>query len=329
MTPPTPLETLRRALRTRRYSSRTEKAYVGWARRFLHFHRRRALESLGRREVDAYLTHLAVARRVSASTQNQAASALVFFFKALGRPLPGGGRTIVRARRPARLPEVLSPGEVRRVLREMSGQKRLVGALLYGSGLRLNEALRLRVKDVRLELRELVIRQAKGRRDRVGLVPDRLREPLARQIRRTRRRFESDLQRDAGWVELPHALERKSPRLARSFGWQFIFGSSRLKKDPRTRRLTRPPMHPSAMQRAVKVAARRAGIDRRVTCHTFRHSFATHLLRSGYDIRTVQELLGHKSVRTTMIYTHVLNRPGLGIISPLDRMGEEGEEGEE
>jgi integron integrase len=318
------LTAVRRALRARRYSPRTEKAYLGWIARFARFHGRAPLSALGQHEVDAYLTHLAVANRVSASTQNQAASALVFLFRELGHPLPGRGGGVVRARRGVRLPEVLSQREVARVLRELSGRKRLIGALLYGSGLRVQEALGLRVKDLRLELREVVVRQAKGRKDRITMVPDRLREALARQIAWRRGLHDQDLAAGAGWIELPGAYERKSPRSAREAGWQYLFPAARLSRDPMTGRRGRVHLHPSAMQRAVKEAVRRAGVERRVTCHTFRHSFATHLLQQGYDIRTIQELLGHSSVRTTMIYTHVLNRPGLGVLSPLDRMDEDG-----
>jgi len=215
---------------------------------------------------------------------------------------------------------VLDEVEVRALLKELSGTKRLIAGLLYGSGLRLGEALGLRVQDLALGLGQITVRQAKGGHDRITMIPDRLADALRRQIRRRETLHAQDLQREAGWVPLPRALARSRPGLGRSLGEQYLFASPRLRHDPRTGRKGRNHLHPSSMARGVKVAARRAGITKRVTCHTLRHSFATHLLRGGHDIRTVQELLGHRNVRTTMVYTHVLNRPGLGVQSPLDRM---------
>ena len=303
------------------YAPRTRTAYLGWMRRFLARHPGRPPESLGRREVDAFLTRLATHERVSPSTQNQAAAALVLLFRRiLRRPLEAEGE-IIRARKKPRLPVVLDPQEVQRLLMELGGTKRLIAAVLYGSGLRLNEALNLRVQDVALGLGQITVRAGKGGRDRITMIPDRLRDPLARQLKRRERLHEEDLERGAGWVPVRGAWERVSPEAGRTLGVQYLFPAARITRDPRTGKAGRRPLHATAMARAVKAAGKRAGIARNTTCHTLRHSFATHLLRNGYDIRTIQELLGHRSVRTTMVYTHVLNRPGLGVQSPLDRLG--------
>lgn len=315
------LEHCRRAMVARHYAHRTQAAYLGWVQRFLSHHRGTPHGSLGRREVDAFLTHLATSQDVSPSTQNQAASALVFFFRrVLQRPLEGEG-DIVRARRKAKLPVVLSEEEVRRLLKEMTGTKRLIGGILFGSGLRLNEALSLRVQDIAMGLGQIIVRQGKGGKDRITMIPDRLRDPLDRQLNRRQELHKQDVAKGAGWVFVPGALRRNSPDVGRSLGHQYLFPAARITLDPRTGQRGRSHLHPSAMARAVKDAAGRAEIHKKVSCHTLRHSFATHLLRHGYDIRTIQELLGHQSVRTTMVYTHVLNRPGIGVQSPLDRLG--------
>jgi integron integrase len=304
----------------RNYARRTQIAYLAWIKRFLAHHPGRPPRSLGRTEVDAFLTHLATEREVSPSTQNQAASALVFLFKTVLRtPLEAEGQ-IVRARRKPHLPVVLSEDEVRRLLRGLSGTKRLIAGVLYGSGLRLNEALNLRVQDLAMGLGQLIVRTGKGGKDRITMIPERLRDPLDRQLVLRERLHQADLDRGAGWVPLPSALRRRSPGLARSFGQQFLFPARRIMVHPGTGQHGRTHLHPTAMARAVKDATGRAQIHKKVTCHTLRHSFATHLLRHGYDIRTIQELLGHRSVRTTMVYTHVLNRPGIGVQSPLDRL---------
>jgi integron integrase len=314
------LDAARRAMMARHYSRRTRKAYLGWIARFLRGHVESDPRTLGRREVDAFLTELAVQDEVSPSTQNQAASALLFFFRSvLGIPIEATGQ-IVRAKRRPHIPVVLDAEEVRALLKELTGTKRLIAGLLYGSGLRLGEALGLRIQDLALGLGQITVREGKGGHDRITMIPDRLSDALRRQIRRREALHESDRERGAGWVPLPRALARSRPDLGRSIGEQYLFPSSRLARDPATGRSVRHHLHPSAMARAVKQAALRAGLRKRVTCHTLRHSFATHLLRSGHDIRTVQELLGHRNVRTTMVYTHVLNRPGLGVQSPLDRM---------
>lgn len=273
---------------------------------------------MGAREVSEFLTHLAVERNVAPSTQNQALNALVFLYgPVLGRPL-GELAGVVRARKPRRLPVVLSRDEIERLLSRLEGRERLVASILYGSGLRLLEALRLRVKDLDFGRGELTIREAKGGRDRVSVLPDALHESLKAQVRRVREQHALDLSADRGWAPLPGALVRKYPNAPLELGWQFLFPSARYSRDRRTGRVGRWHMAETSVQRRVKNAVFEAGITKRATCHSLRHSFATHLLERGQDIRTVQELLGHRSVNTTMIYTHVLNRGGMGVRSPLD-----------
>ena len=309
---------MRDELRRRHYSPRTESAYVRWVRRYVRFHRLRHPRELGEREVIAFLTALAVRGRVSASTQNQALAAIAFLYRdVLGIPL-GELQGIARAKRPVRLPTVLTREEIARVLHEMSDPTRLAAALLYGAGLRLREAMTLRVKDVDLERGEIRVREGKGRKDRVTVLPRSQLAPLRRQLARAARVHQLDLACGGGRVALPDALARKLPSAAREWGWQWIFPATRCYRDPVSGERRRHHLHESVLQRAVHSAALRAGVAKRVTCHTFRHSFATHLLEDGYDIRTVQELLGHRDVRTTMIYTHVLNRGGRGVRSPLD-----------
>ncbi len=271
------------------------------------------------KDVELYLTHLATEGHVAAATLNQAASALLFLYrKVLGVHIKFEAG-VARARMPKRLPTVLTHGEVTAVLREMAGSKRLIASLLYGSGMRLSESLSLRLKDIDLERRELLIRRGKGQRDRVTMLPAALLPATTEQMRRVKRLHDQDLSSGAGWAPLPDAFDRKSQNAGRALGWQYLFPASRRVRDPQTERVGRYHLHPTAVQRAVKAAAAKAAIPKRVTCHTFRHSFATHLLADGYDIRTVQELLGHSSVKTTQIYTHVLNRGGHGVRSPLDR----------
>ena len=319
------LNSIRDAARLRHLSYRTEQTYVRWAEDFVRYHARhtgtlRHPRDLGEPEVTAYLTHLATDRDVAASTQTQALSALLFLYDAvLDRPLDR--MDLVRVRKPARLPVVLSPGEVQRLLAHLTGTSSLVGGLLYGAGLRISGCLRLRVKDLDFERRQLVVRSGKGGKDRVSVLPDTLAERLRTHLADVRALHRRDLAESFGEAKLPHAYARKHPGAASAFAWQFVFPSARRSVDPRTGRTHRHHRSPSAVQRAVKQAARRAGIDKHVTCHTLRHSFATHLLESGTDIRTVQELLGHASVRTTQIYTHVTSTNRLGITSPLDRLG--------
>ncbi|KAB2969670.1 MAG: integron integrase, partial [Thermoanaerobaculia bacterium] len=316
------LDRLSLEARRRRLSPRTELAYRAWARRFVLFNGKRHPSELGAGDVAAFLTHLAVEHGVSASTQNQALAALLFLYReVLGAdlgPLPEAAR----ARRPKRLPVVLSREEARRLLGALAGVERLVALLLYGGGLRLHEALRLRVKDLDFDRHELTVRSGKGDRDRRTMLPAAAAEPLRRHLESVRRLHLQDLAAGMGTVELPGALARKLLSAPKEWAWQWVFPSPRYSADPRSGEVRRHHLHPDRVQRAVSSAARRSGIAKRVTCHTLRHSFATHLLEAGYDIRTVQELLGHRQVTTTMVYTHVLNKGGLGVRSPLDRLSD-------
>ncbi|MBI1723466.1 MAG: integron integrase [Gemmatimonadetes bacterium] len=309
---------MRANLRLRHFSPRTEEAYVSWVRRFVRFHGLRHPSELGEREVVSFLTYLAVERRVSSSTQGQALAALLFLYRdVLDRPLEGLG-PIPRGRAPTQLPVVLTQQEVQRVLAGLGGTVGMVGALLYGSGLRLMECLTLRVKDLDLERGEVRVLRAKGARDRVTVLARTAREPLERHLERVRQVHVRELAEGAGWVELPEALGRKYPNAGRSWPWQWVFPARRRHVDRVTGQIRRHHLHESAVQRAMAEAVRGSGIGKRATCHSLRHSFATHLLEAGYDIRTVQELLGHRDVSTTMIYTHVLNRGGRGVESPAD-----------
>jgi integron integrase len=317
VTAPRLLDVVRDRLRTRRYSPRTEEAYLIWVRRYVRFHRGRHPRTLDVAEVRDFLTHLAN-RGVSASTQNQALAALKFLYaEVLEIPFQSPIDHLA-AKRPHRLPVVLSRDEVAAVIGAMTGTERLMAMLLYGSGLRLMECCALRVKDLDLERRELTVRHGKGGRDRVTMVPESAIPLLQRHLDRCRERHDLDVRRGAGFVALPDALRAKlGDRAPRLFAWQWLFPASRTHVMPDGER-RRHHVHETQLQRAVTTAALAVGLSRRVTCHTFRHSFATHLLESGYDIRTVQELLGHRDVSTTMIYTHVLNKGGLGVTSPLD-----------
>ncbi|MHC4831603.1 MAG: integron integrase [Planctomycetota bacterium] len=316
------LDRLRRRIRAKHYSRRTEQAYVQWARRYILFHGKRHPETLGKCEIEAFLTHLAVEGKVSASTQNQALSGLLFLYReVLKTTLPDLGG-LIRAKRPKRLPVVLSRGEVRRILGEMHGTPLLVAELLYGTGARLLEALRLRVQDVDFACREIIIRSGKGGKDRRTILPDSLSPKLGEHLARVRPSHEEALRRGFGGVFLPNALERKYPNAATEWGWQYVFPAVRPTRDPRTNIMRRHHLSESTVQRAVREAVRCSQVAKRATCHTFRHSFATHLLEDGYDIRTIQDLLGHVDVSTTMIYTHVLNRGGRAVRSPVDRLRE-------
>jgi integron integrase len=314
------LDRVRLEIRARHYSRQTEKAYVAWARRFILFHDKRHPDGLGAPEISAFLSSLASEHKVAASTQNQALAAILFLYReVLGRDVPWMS-DVVRAKLPRRLPVVLTRDEVRDVLAQMHGSARLMTLLLYGSGLRLMECCRLRVKDLDFGGRQIVVRQGKGESDRVTLLPLAAREELLAHLQRVRQLHERDLRLGAGWVELPAALERKYPNAGREWAWQWVFPAVRPFHDSATRQHRRHHLHESVLQRAVHDAVGRAGLGKPASCHTFRHSFATHLLEDGYDIRTLQELLGHRDVSTTMIYTHVLNRGPGGVRSPVDRM---------
>jgi integron integrase len=314
------LDQLREAIRIRHYSLRTEEAYVDWTRRFVLFHGKRHPLVMGAPEVELFLSHLAQDRHVSASTQNQAKAALLFLYRhVLAVELPWLDE-VVQAKHSPRLPVVLSASEVRQLLDQMNGTSGLVARLLFGSGMRLLEGLRLRVKDLDLLRHEILVREGKGNKDRVTMLPESLVPALRKHLERVKELHERDLAEGFGRVFLPDALAEKYPGAAANWGWQWVFPSALRSRDPRTGVLRRHHLVPESIQRAVRLAARAAELAKPVTPHVLRHSFATHLLQSGYDIRTVQELLGHRDVETTMIYTHVLNRGGRGVASPLDQL---------
>jgi len=311
------LDQVRDVLRLKHYALRTEEAYVDWIRRFILFHHKRHPREMGAAEITAFLTHLAVVDNVAASTQNQALAALLFLYREVLQQDIGPVEP-VRAKKPQRLPVVLTREEVRQVLNQMQGTHKLMAKLLYGTGMRLMECVRLRVKDVDFARREILVRDGKGEKDRVTMLPESIIPALQAHLERVRQLHQRDLADGYGAVYLPYALERKYPNAAREWGWQYVFPASRISADPRTGAKRRHHTDESGLQKAVRAAAKAAGIVKPVGPHTFRHSFATHLLESGQDIRTVQELLGHADVKTTMIYTHVLNRGPLGVRSPLD-----------
>ncbi len=315
------LQLVRDEIRARHYSLRTEQTYVHWIKRFILFHGKRHPREMGAPEVAAFLTHLAVEGRVAAGTQNLALAAVLFLYRdVLGVDLPWL-QDVTRAKRPQRLPTVLSLKETRALMKALApGTPSLIARLLYGSGMRLMEGVRMRVQDLDLEVRQVTVRHGKGGKDRVTVLPDGLVEPLRHLLTLRRAVYERDFAKGVAAVWLPDALERKYPKASVQWGWQYIFVANGFSPDPRTGEVRRHHIDEQQVQRAVKRAAYEAKLSKRVSPHTLRHSFATHLLESGYDIRTVQELLGHSDVNTTMIYTHVLNRGGRGVVSPLDKV---------
>ena len=315
------LDQVRAKIRLKHYSIRTEQAYVDWIRRYILFHGKRHPQDMGKPEVEQFLSHLAVERNVAAATQNQALSAILFLYKEVLEKDIGRLDDMERAKRPARLPVVLTAAEVRAVLAHLGGRHRLMANLLYGAGLRLMECVRLRVKDLDFEYQQITVRDGKGQQDRLTLLPEALIASLQTHLVDVRILHEQDLREGFGNVYLPFALERKYPNAGREWGWQYVFPASKRSSDPRSNIKRRHHLDEQALQRAFKIAVRASGIAKPASCHSLRHSFATHLLMAGYDIRTVQELLGHKDVSTTMIYTHVLNRGGKGVVSPLDAIG--------
>jgi integron integrase len=315
------LDHVRDAIRLKHYSLHTEHAYVTWIKRYIFFHDKRHPKDMGVAEIEAFLTHLAVQQKVAASTQNQALSALLFLYRDVLRHPLDGSIDAIRARKPTRLPTVLTKEEALQVIGALSGTHQLMAKMLYGTGMRLMECLRLRVKDLDFAQQQIIVRDGKGMNDRVTMLPASLVIPLQAHLSLVKQLHAQDVAQRVAPVYLPFALARKYPHAGRLWIWQYVFPSDRLSKDPRTGIIRRHHAHESGLQRAMSRAGRAAGLTKRVSCHTLRHSFATHLLQQGYDIRTVQELLGHKDVKTTMIYTHVLNRGRLAVRSPLDEIG--------
>ena len=312
------LDQLRQALRSRHYSRRTEQTYCHWVRRFIYFHHIRHPAEMAEPEINAFLTYLAVKGKVSASTQNQALSALLFLYRhVLGRQVGDLGQ-VIRARKPTRLPVVMTREEVKAVLASLTGDKRLMASLMYGAGLRLMECLRLRVQDIEFARHEILVRDGKGAKDRITMLPDSLKAPLQEHLEKVKAIHERDLTEGWGRVQMPTALDRKYPNAPTDWRWQWVFPQENRWMNPQTKEQGRHHIDESLLQKAVRGAVAKAKLTKRATCHTFRHSFATHLLEAGYDIRTVQELLGHSDVKTTMIYTHVLNRGPAAVRSPVD-----------
>ncbi|MCG8075364.1 MAG: integron integrase [Candidatus Thiodiazotropha taylori] len=309
------LEVVRQRMRLRHYSIRTEKSYIHWIRRFVRFHNRRHPKELGKQEIEAFLTHLAVDRKVSASTQNQAFNALLFLYREVLELKMPQLDSVRRAKKPKQLPTVLSPDEVRQVLSHLDGKYWIAANLLYGSGLRLLECLRLRVQDIDFNLAQIMVRGGKGNKDRCTILPASVIDPLQEHLEKLRTIHSQDLEKGLGRVYLPVALDRKA---SKELCWQFVFPASRYVADRDTGHQVRFHLHEKALQRAIKSAVRQSDLSKRATAHTLRHSFATHLLQRGADIRTIQALLGHKDVSTTMIYTHVIQKGGMGVRSPLD-----------
>ena len=320
VTKPKLLDQLREALRIRHYSSKTEQSYVQWVKRYIIFHNKRHPSEMGEGEIRQFLNHLAVDKQVTASTQNQALCAIIFLYKYVIEKEPGEFRNVIWAKKSIRLPVVLTREEVRAIIENLTGDNRLVVSLLYGSGLRLNECLGLRVKDIDFANSLIIVRAAKGDKDRSTILAENLKPALMQQMERVKILHQNDLAEGYGIVSLPNAIDRKYPNCGREFAWQYIFPAGSLAIDPRSGLKQRYHIGEWAIQRAIYDARHKAGISKHISAHTFRHSFATHLLESGYDIRTIQELLGHQSVKTTMIYTHVLKHGGHYVRSPVDAL---------
>jgi integron integrase len=312
------LNQLTNTIRVKHYSIRTEQAYVNWVNRFIRFHQKKHPQNMGEQEISAYLNYLAVNRKVSASTQNQALSAILFLYNEVLKKDIDHIDDVIRAKRPLKLPVVFSREEVKNVLMQLEGVKWLMAGLLYGSGLRLMECVRLRIKDIDFHYKQITVRDGKGQKDRVTVLSEKIFAPLQQHLRKVEFLHKKDIKAGYGEVYLPFALARKYPNANREFGWQYVFPAKKPTRDPRSFKIYRHHVDASILQKAIKQSIRDVGINKPGSCHTLRHSFATHLLENGYDIRTVQELLGHKDVRTTMIYTHVLQKGGKGVKSPLD-----------
>jgi integron integrase len=316
--PPRLLDQVRNKIRLKHYSIRTEQAYVRWIKRFILFHNKKHPSNMGKPEIEAFLSYLAMKQRVSSSTQNQAFNAILFLYRDVLTRNLDDSINAMRAKKPKRLPTVMTKDEAVSVISALSGVYQIMAKLLYGSGLRLMECVRLRVKDVDFQRNQILIRDGKGMRDRATMLPKSVEFALREHLEWVRKVYEEELRNGGGRVYLPQALERKHPNAAREWIWQYVFPAKSLSKDPRSGETRRHHIHENALQKAVKRAVKLAGIPKQVSCHTFRHSFATHLLENGYDIRTVQELLGHKDVNTTMVYIHVLNKGAKAVRSPLD-----------
>lgn len=318
MTKPKLLTQVRNILRMKHYSYRTEKTYIHWIKRFIFFNNKRHPDLLGEKEINAFLSHLAVKEQVSASTQDLALNSIVFLYKQVLQKDMGDFGAFIRAKKPKHIPVVLTQNEVKLILSHIHGVAWLMVSLLYGSGLRHIECLRLRVKDIDFGYHQIIVRDGKGSKDRVTVLPEKLIKPLSLQLNKAKLLHQEDLENGFGSVALPDSLSKKYPNAPYEWKWQYVFPSVKLSIDPRSGVKRRHHLHQTLLPRKIRKAAQKAHVNKRITTHTFRHSFATHLLENGYDIRTVQELLGHKDVRTTMIYTHVLNRGGRGVKSPLD-----------
>jgi len=312
------LDQVRAAIRTRHYSPRTEESYIYWIKKYIFFHNKQHPAEMRENEINAFLSHLATKEKVAASTQNQALCAIVFLYKHVLKIELGNFGNITWAKKPKKIPVVFTKEEAKAVIDQLKGTNWIIASLLYGSGLRLNECLQLRIQDIDFKYNQITVRNAKGDQDRVTMLPEKVKLPLQEHLKKVKKIHEKDLRDGFGSVYLPYALERKYPNANKAWGWQFVFPATRISTDPRTGIRRRHHLYETVIQKAVKRAIQKAGMTKHASCHTFRHSFATHLLERGHDIRTVQELLGHKHVETTQIYTHVLNKGGLGVKSPVD-----------